>query len=93
MTQRANESLYPATHHPVPAFQSLLAIGAMLSTLAIVAYACLSTGDSAVRVHAILQGLQITLLIWAAGAVASILHLAGTAAERAQAARDASLPA
>lgn len=87
MTQRANDSLYPAAHQPVPAFQSLLAIGAMLSTLAVISYACLSSDDSALRARIILEGLQVTLLTWAAGALASIVHLAGVAAERSQSER------
>jgi len=85
MTQQRNPSLYPDPHHPLPAFQSLLAIGAMMSTFAVIAYACLTSDAGAVRTHVILQGAEVTLLTWAAGAVSSLVHLIGVARERADA--------
>jgi hypothetical protein len=81
MSQQTNCSAVPASHHPVPAFQALLAVGAMLATLAVVTYACLLSNDSATRVHVILQGGEVILLTWAAGMVASALHLIGVAGE------------
>ena len=70
-----------APHHPIPAFQSLLAVGAMLSALVVVAYACLQSDDSVVRVRLILQGAEVILLTWAAGIVASAVHLVSVASE------------
>ena len=68
-------------HHPLPAFQSLMALGAMLATLAVVAYAVLSTDVSARQVQLILQGAGVILLVWFAGFLASALHLAALAAD------------
>jgi len=43
----------------------------VLATLAVVAYACLLSNDSAMRVRVILQGAEVILLTWAAGFIAS----------------------
>ncbi len=43
----------------------------MLATLAVVAYACLLSDDSAMRVRVILQGAEVILLAWAAAFLAS----------------------
>ena len=75
MTQRTNSQLtLSATQQPAPTFQSLLAIGAMLAALAVVAYSCLQSDDSVVRVHSILQGAEVILLTGTAGLAASALH-------------------
>ena len=82
MTTRKQAS-FCATHGPVPAFQSLLAIGAMLATFAVVTYACLHTDDSTLRVALLLKGAEAILVTWAAGILASALHLQATAGESA----------
>ena len=76
--QSTQAQSFDAPHHPVPAFQSLLAIGAMLATLAVVAYACLHTADGAERVHLVMTGAKAILVTWGAGFIASGLHLAAT---------------
>jgi membrane associated rhomboid family serine protease len=83
MTQQANTLSFSAPHQPVPAFGSMLAAGAMLASLAVVAYACLHSPDAAVRVQTILQGARVILLTVVAGAVASGLHLFSVAGSRA----------
>jgi hypothetical protein len=82
MTAQIRNMMYaPAPHHPVPAFQSLLALGAMLAALAVVAYAFLSGDDSAMRARLVLQGAGVILMVWLAGLIASGLHLLATADE------------
>ena len=86
MAEQTNtRSTLVLAHHPVPNFSGLLAIGAMLATLAVVAYACLQSDDSSLRVRLILQGADVVLLTWAAGLVASALQwisLAGDSISR-----------
>lgn len=60
-----------------------LAIGAMLATLAVVAYADLASSLPTDRVHIILQGAQMILLTVSAGVIAGALHVLGTAGEHA----------
>jgi hypothetical protein len=69
------QSSLSVSHHPVPAFQALLAIGAMLAMLAVVPYACLQFDDSAARAHLIVQGAEVILATWIAGLAVSALHL------------------
>ncbi len=59
---------------PGLSFNASLVIGAMIATLAVVAFAGLSSPVSAVRAHIVLQGAQVVLLTLAAGAIASALH-------------------
>ena len=58
-----------------------LAIGAMLATLAVVAYADLATTIATERVHVILQGAQMILLTVSSGLIAGALHVLATAGE------------
>ena len=74
MSQQRNSRSLLAPQQPVPAFQSLLAIGAMLATLAVVCYASVHSDDSAVRVAIVLQGAKVILLTWIAGFIASAVH-------------------
>jgi hypothetical protein len=60
-----------------------LAIGAMLATLATVAYADLASTLATERVQIILQGAQIIGLTVAAGVIAGALHVLSTAGESA----------
>src|SRR5450631_458863 len=79
MTHNTQSPSLPATLHARPVFQELLAVGAMLATLTVVALACLLSDDSAVRARVALQGEELVLLTWAAGFVASALHALITA--------------
>lgn len=58
-----------------------MAIGAMLATLAVVAYADFASAFAVERVHIILEGVQITLLTVAAGVIAGTLHMLSTVDE------------
>jgi len=74
MSQVTNASLLSVRESAAPSFQSLMAIGAMLATAAVVAFACLLSDDSPVRARFVLAGLEVVLLTWVAGFVASLVH-------------------
>jgi hypothetical protein len=84
-------------HHTTPhranqpghSFPVNLAIGAMLASLLIVAYAALASAESAERAQVILQGAQIILLTLSAGVIATVVHGLGLAAEQT---REVALP-
>jgi len=82
MTTRT-QAISTSAQQPVPAFLSMLAIGAMLATLAVVAYACLHSDDAAVRVALLLKGAEAILVTWAAGILASVLNAKAIAGESA----------
>lgn len=58
-----------------------MAVGAMLATMAVVAYADFASEFAVERVHIILEGAQIILLTVAAGVMAGTLHLLSTLGE------------
>jgi hypothetical protein len=62
--------------HDAPAlnFRTLLPAGAMLASLAVVAYACLSTSDSMLQARTIRQGTELIMLVWVAGLLASLVR-------------------
>lgn len=75
MSQQTKSQPSPlALSLPVPSFESLLAIGAMLATLVLVAYDCIQSDDSAVRVRLIMQDAEVILVTCAAGFIASAVH-------------------
>ena len=57
---------------PALSFHASLMLGAMLATLAVVAYAGTATGM--MRAHIVLQGFEVILLTLGAGFIASALH-------------------
>lgn len=57
-----------------PAFHSLLAIGAMLATLLVIAYAGWQADDGATRAQIILQGLVLVLINLGAGLVSAFVY-------------------
>ena len=79
MTQQLNS--IPAASQDASAlnFRALLALGAMLASLAVVAFACLGSGDSLVQARLIRQGTELILLVWSAGLIASFVRFGGQA--------------
>jgi len=73
MSQYSNNLVHSTSNHPAAAFQALLAIGAMLATVAVVTSACLLSDDSSVRARIVVQGLEIVVLTWVAGFITSAL--------------------
>jgi len=60
-------------NHATLAFEELLALGAMLVTLIVVAVGYLSSDDSSVRARFVLTGLEVILFNLAAGLIANVL--------------------
>ncbi len=71
----------PTQTRPGLFFPVLLSWGAMLATLVLIAYACLLSPESVLRVRIILQGTEVILITWVAGILAGALHSLGLAAE------------
>lgn len=60
---------------PARKLRALLPAGAMLASLAVVAFACLSSHDSLAQARIIREGMELIVLVWAAGLVASLIRL------------------
>jgi len=67
---------------PALSFAAILAWGAMIATLSVLAYACLLSAEAPVRVHMILQGAEVIVLTLGAGLLAGLLHAAGLGLEK-----------
>jgi len=80
MSQNLNSNQTAANHAAPLNFRGLLAVGAMLASLAVVAFACLSSSDSLLQARIIRQGTELILLVWCAGLIASVVRVGGQAA-------------
>lgn len=74
MRQDINFPALLKTKHRTTAFEELLALGAMLATLTVVALGYLLSDDGSVRARFVLTGFEMTLFTLVAGLIASALH-------------------
>ena len=79
MTEQFTSSQTP--RRPTLSFPGILAWGAMIATLLVIAYAGVLSPEASVRVHVILQGFQVIVLTLVAGLIAAAVHSLGLAAE------------
>jgi len=75
MKQDSRSTRYTAQRASAFDIRALLPLGAMLASLAVVAYACLVTDDSLIQARIIREGMSLIVLVWVAGLLASLVRL------------------